>query len=154
MACLKFTNFVKKIIPVSLKFANDFVQKNHRHNKPVQGHKFSIAAYFDGKIVGVAISGRPIARNNDNGLTLEILRVCTDGTPHANSFLYGAVRRIAQAMGYLRVITYTLESESGSSLKAVNGIAQKVKGGGWNRTGRKRKNQLISLQNKLRWELI
>lgn len=143
----------KKIIPLTLKEANDFVARLHRHNKPVVGHKFSIGAKWENELVGVAIAGRPIARLNDDGLTLEVLRVCTDGTEHANSFLYGAVKRIAEQMGYERVITYTLESESGSSLRAVGAVSRKVKGGGWDRKNRPRENQKVSLQEKLCWTL-
>jgi len=142
-----------KTIPLNLKEANSFVARLHRHNKPVVGQKFSIGVELGGKLVGVAIAGRPIARLNDDGKTLEILRVCTDGTAHANSYLYGAVKRIAEQMGYERVITYTLQSESGSSLRAVGAVSRKVKGGGWNRKNRPRENQKVSLQEKLVWTL-
>ena len=59
-----------------------------RHNLPTVGGKFAVGAAVDGKLVGVAIAGRPVARRLDDGKTLEVLRVCTDGTPSANSFLY------------------------------------------------------------------
>ena len=71
------------------------------------------------RLCGVAIAGRPVARRLDDGLTIEILRVCTDGTYNACSVLYGACARAARAMGYRRVVTYTLESEPGTSLKAA-----------------------------------
>ena len=83
------------------------------------GGKFAVGAAVDGKLVGVAIAGRPVARRLDDGKTLEVLRVCTDGTPNANSFLYGRVKRIGQLMGYTKILTYTLEEESGASLRAV-----------------------------------
>jgi hypothetical protein len=106
-------------VPLHLRDANAFVGKHHRHNLPTVGGKFAVGATVDGKLVGVAIAGRPVARRLDDGKTLEVLRVCTDGTPNANSFLYGRVKRIALLLGYSKVITYTLEEESGASLRAV-----------------------------------
>src|SRR5438874_8847937 len=106
-------------VPLHLREANDFVGNYHRHSLPTVGCKFAVGAAVDGKLVGVAIAGRPVARKLDDGKTLEVLRVCTDGTLNANSFLYGRVRRIAALMGYATIITYTLQEESGASLKAV-----------------------------------
>jgi hypothetical protein len=142
--------------PVSLKQANEFISAYHRHNKPVAGHKFSIGLFDDkNKLVGVAICGRPVARMLDNGLTLEVLRVCTDGTTrNANSMLYSRVKKIAQVMGYKKVLTYTLTEESGASLKAVG--AQKdgiVKPREWSREKRKRETQNIYKKEKIRWIL-
>jgi hypothetical protein len=141
--------------PVSLKQANEFISAYHRHNKPVAGHKFSIGLFDDeNKLVGVAICGRPVARMADDGLTLEILRVCTDGTRNANSMLYARVKRIAQLMGYRKVLTYTLAEESGSSLRAVG--AQKdgiVKPREWSREKRKRVFQDVYKKGKIRWIL-
>src|SRR5256714_10988635 len=110
-------------VPLHLREANEFVAKYHRHNLPTVGGKFAVGAALDGKLVGVAIAGRPVARRLDDGRTLEVLRVCSDGTPNVNSFLYGRVARIARLMGYRKVITYTLEEESGASLRAVGGKA-------------------------------
>lgn len=108
------------IIPVTFRQACAFVQSLHRHNKPPRGHKFSIGVVdADGKLVGVAMAGRPIARHFDDGMTLEINRTCTDGTMNANSMLYGAVWKAAKAMGYQRCITYTQADETGASLRAV-----------------------------------
>ena len=82
-------------VPLHLRQANEFVAKFHRHNRPTVGCKFAVGAAVDGKLVGVAIAGRPVARRLDDGKTLEILRVATDGTPNACSFLYGLVKRFA-----------------------------------------------------------
>jgi hypothetical protein len=111
-----------KTIPLSLKAANEFVTTHHRHNKKTAGHKFSIGAMLDGELIGVAICGRPVARALDNGTTLEVLRVCIkDPAPrNACSYLYARCQKIWTAMGGEKIITYTLESEPGSSLKAVN----------------------------------
>lgn len=80
---------------IALADANDFVARLHRHHKPVVGHLFSLGAVLDGKLVGVAIVGRPVARMRDDGLTAEVTRLCTDGTDNACSFLYGAAARAA-----------------------------------------------------------
>lgn len=113
------------IVPCTFKTACDFVTKLHRHNKAPIGHKFSIGLENNGELIGVAMAGRPIARHFDNGLTLEVNRTCTDGTPNANSMLYGAVWRAAKAMGYKRCITYTQADESGASLHAVGWVRVK-----------------------------
>jgi hypothetical protein len=114
-----------QIRPITFKAACDFVKEHHRHNKPPQGHKFSISLWVEEAMVGVAMAGRPIARHFDDGLTLEINRTCTDGTRNANSMLYGAVWRAAKAMGYTRCITYTQCQESGDSLRAVGWVRVK-----------------------------
>lgn len=85
-------------IRIELDEANAFVAQHHRHHKPVVGHLFSIGAAKDGKIVGVVIVGRPVARMRDDGETAEVTRLCTDGTKNACSFLYGAAARAAFAL--------------------------------------------------------
>lgn len=108
------------IVPITFRQACAFVESLHRHNKPPRGHKFSIGVMdAEGRLVGVAMAGHPIARHFDDGLTLEINRTCTDGTMNANSMLYGAVWKAAKAMGYQRCITYTQADETGASLRAV-----------------------------------
>jgi hypothetical protein len=99
--------------------ANAFVAAHHRHHKPVTGHRFSLGLEVDGRLVGVAIAGRPVAREIDHTTTLEVTRLCTDGTKNACSALYSACRRAAKALGYKRIITYILASESGTSLRAA-----------------------------------
>jgi hypothetical protein len=105
-------------------------------------------------MIGVAIAGRPLARMLSK-LTLEILRVCVkEDNPGACSMLYARCKRIGQMMGYKKVITYTLESESGSSLKAIGAeVETKVEANEWSRKGRKREHQIIYEQTKLRWAL-
>lgn len=115
------------------------MDQHHRHHKPPQGHKFSIAVEHEGKVVGVCIVGRPVARMLQDGWTLEVTRLCTDGTKNACSMLYSAAWRAARAMGYCRVITYILESENGASLRAANWLEVGKRGGGtWNRKDRPR----------------
>ena len=123
------------IVPITLKKANEIVTQWHRHHKPSVGHKFSIALLQDEDYIGIAICGRPVARGSDDGLTLEVARLCTDGTPNACSKLYGACARVAKEMGYVKIQTYILQSEPGTSLKASGWIMEAVTAGGqWKRT--------------------
>ena len=102
------------ITPIDFAEANAFVATFHRHHKPMPGCKFCLAVSdADSKVRGVAMVGRPVARNSDDGWTLEVNRVCTDGARNACSMLYGAAWRAAKALGYRRLITYTLPSEGG-----------------------------------------
>lgn len=108
-------------LPVTLREACEFVQNFHRHNKAPQGGIFAIGAGDGQRMVGVAIVGRPVARNLDDSLTAEVTRVCVldDAPKGACSFLYGCCWRAAKAMGYVRIVTYTLQSESGASLRGA-----------------------------------
>lgn len=144
-----------RIIPVTLKEAKTFVALHHRHNKPPIGHKFSVGVEMDNVLVGVAIAGRPIARHFDDGLTLEITRTCTDGTTNANSMLYGAIWRVAKAMGYKKCITYTQNDETGASLRAVGWIRAKElpARSGWNCDSRHREAQGTEWTERVRWEI-
>lgn len=143
-------------VPVTVNEARAFVRRYHRHSLPPSGGRFAVGVSDGEKLVGVAIAGRPVARLVDDGLTLEITRVCTDGTRNACSFLYGRVVQIARLMGYKRVITYTLTKESGASLRAVGAKVSRVvrHTGGWNRRGREREERPIYYEEKLRWELM
>lgn len=129
-----------RIAPTNLAKANAYVALYHRHHGRTQGQKFSIAVKDeDGSVRGVAIVGRPVGRSVDDGMTLEVLRVCTDGTPNVCSMLYGASRRAAWAMGYDRIVTYTLEEEPGTSLRAAGWVLDGVTSGDtWARPGRSR----------------
>ena len=143
-----------RLVPVSLKAANTFVAEHHRHHKPVVGHKFSIGCALDGRLVGVAIVGRTVSRHLDNGLTLEVNRLCTTGEKNACSMLYAAAARAAKAMGYQKIITYTLDTEPGASLRAAGwkciGLA-----GGKRWTGKRCPAvDLCPPQMKLRYEKV
>lgn len=120
------------IRPIDLKSANQFVLEKHRHNGKVLVHRFSIAVYEGEILVGVAICGNPSARKLDNGDTIEVKRVCTDGTKNACSILYGRCARIAKEMGWKKIITYTLEREGGASLRASGWQVDAVNVGGKN----------------------
>lgn len=140
------------IAPCSFKEANEYVFTYHRHNKPCIGQKFCISVRDDyGIIHGVAICGRPVSRYLDNGLTLEINRCCTDGTRNACSMLYSACVRVAKAMGYKTVITYTLESEDGASLKASNFTFDGIAGGKMWTGKRSGRDNGVPQEMKKRW---
>lgn len=141
-----------ELTPITLTEANAFVERHHRHHRPVVGHKFSIAASSPEGVCGVVIVGRPVSRHLDNGWTLEVNRYCTDGTKNAPSFLYGAAWRAAKAMGYRRLITYTLPQEGGASLRAAGWKCIGERGGGnWNVPSRPRVDTDLR-QMKLCWE--
>lgn len=141
-----------ELTPISLAEANAFVTLHHRHHKPVPGAKFCIACADDTGVRGVVIVGRPMARPWDDGWTLEVNRLATDGAHNACSMLYGAAWRAAKAIGYRRLITYTLASESGSSLRATGWLLiGERKGRSWNCPSRPRVDT-HPLQDKLLWE--
>ena len=139
-----------KIKPITLKEANRFVAQYHRHHGETVGHKFSIGLFDGNALVGVAICGRPVSRILDDGLTCEVNRLCTNGARNACSMLYGASARVAKEMGYDRIITYILESESGTSLKASGWICE-GKSGGPHWTGCRNSGVDIPREYKKRW---
>ena len=139
-----------EIKPITFKAAKEFNSHHHRHNPDIQGCRFCLSCWEAGKLVGIAICGRPVSRCLDNGSTCEINRCCTDGTYNACSMLYGACCRVAKAMGYKLVITYTLLSEPGTSLKASSFIHDGIFGGiYW--TGERKRGQNIPAEMKNRW---
>lgn len=140
--------------PITYKEACVFIEKHHRHHLPPQGWKFGIAVNNGEKIVGVVTVGRPVARHFDDGWTLEVTRCCTDGTKNAASCLYGAAWRAVKAMGYKRLITYTLQSEPGTSLKAAGWKkVRQTRGGSWNCKSRPRVDKHPT-EPKILWETV
>ena len=142
---------VLKIRPIDFKSACNFVDLYHRHHKSPVGHKFSISVYNDDNLVGVAMVGRPVSRILDDGLTLEVNRLCTDGTKNACSMLYSSAWRAAKAMGYTRIITYTLCSEPGTSLRAAGWVCQGLAGGERWTGKRSGKEPDYPKEKKIRW---
>jgi len=151
------------LCPMTLTAACRFVEEHHRHNRPPRLALFAVGCLCGDQVVAVAIVGRPVARRLEDGRTCEILRLCSDGTSNACSLLYGACRRAAQALGYGRVITYTLASEPGTSLKASGWqrVAELPAAPGWHRPSRPRLD--VDLfgnrlrpdgQAKVRWEVL
>ena len=143
-----------RLRPISLRDANEYVRQHHRHHKPVAGHKFSIGCEADGELVGVIITGRPVSRYLDDGWTLEVNRLCTTGERNACSILYAASARAAKAMGYRKIITYTLDSENGSSLRAAGWNCAGLAGGKCWTGSRKPTSALYPAQMKLRYEKL
>jgi len=126
--------------PITRDVAFAFIADQHRHHGVPVGHMWSQAVHCDsGVLRGVAVSGRPVARALDDGLTVEVTRLCTDGSPNACSMLYGAARRAAVAKGFRRGLTYILASEDGASLRAAGyRLLWTVKGRSWDTPSRPR----------------
>lgn len=139
--------------PISIRDARKAVTAWHRHLPPPQGARFAIAAYVDDQLVGVAMVGNPNARMQMDGRTAEVIRVATDGTRNACSFLYARAKRAAQALGFTRVITKTLPGESGASLRAVGAKrTHTTRRQSWDRPSRRRQTS-VEPQPKIAWEL-
>ena len=146
-----------KIIPLTLKTANHFVEAHHRHHGRTVGMRFAVGLMHDGMLVGVAVVGRPVARALDDGFTAEVTRLCvTDCAPKgACSKLYSSCQRAWFAMGGQRLVTYTLAAESGASLRGAGwALAATVEGGQWSCQSRPRRKKTIYDQEKLRWEVL
>lgn len=142
-----------KIIPMTLREANAFVAARHRHHKPARGCISCVGVAESGLVRGVAIVGRPLARTLQDGFTAEVTRCCTDGTRNAPSMLYRALWRAVSALGYRRLITYTLPQEGGASLRGAGfRLIGAAGGGSWSRDSRPRVDTHPT-QEKLRWEL-
>jgi len=142
-----------EIVPIDLSEAKAFIDQHHRHHIPPVGHKFSLGLSDGEKIVGVATVGRPVSRRLDDGWTLEVNRLCTDGTKNACSKLYSAAWRVARNLGYKKMITYILDTESGASLYASGWrLVGKAGGGVWDCPSRPRVNKHPT-QPKLKFEV-
>lgn len=140
--------------PISLRAANAYVERFHRHHKASRGHRFSVCVLDEmGDVLGVAIVGRPVARGFNSDLVAEVTRVCTEGARNACSMLYGAARRACKGMGFEKVITYTLASEDGASLRAAGFIpVARVLGRSWACQSRPRADKHPT-EDKIRWEI-
>jgi hypothetical protein len=145
-----------RLVPISFADACGFVSMWHRHHRPPVGCKFAVGVAREGVLVGVAIVGRPVARLADDGQTLEVTRTATDGTPNANSMLYGAARRAAWALGYRRLITYTQGGEPGTTLRAAGWrvIAERPATSGWDRPSRPRVDRGTDGIPRTLWEAL
>jgi hypothetical protein len=139
--------------PLTLREARRFVLVHHRHHQPPQGGLFAIGVSDETqRVCGVVIVGRPVARYCADGWTAEVTRCCVVDAPHACSLLYAAAWRAARAMGYRRLITYTLARESGTSLRAAGyRVIHATAGGSWSRLGRPRVDT-HPLEQKTLWE--
>lgn len=137
--------------PMTQRQASEFVALHHRNHKPARGDVFRIAAEVNGEIVGVVQVGRPVARGLQDGTTVEVLRLCTVGVPNTCSFLLARAAQAARALGYKRIYTYILDTETGASLKAsgwkLDGVTA---GGSWDTPSRPRSDS-APLCPKQRW---
>lgn len=144
-----------RIVPVSFADACGFITMWHRHHAPPQGCKYCQGVADEADVLrGVAITGRPVSRMFDNGLTLEVTRSATDGTRNANSMLYAAAWQAAKALGYRRLVTYTQRGETGSSLKAAGWrvIAERPARTGWDTPSRPREATGAEGIPRMLWE--
>lgn len=146
-----------QIAPLTLAEGAAWIQQVHRHHAPPQGHKWTIGAFRGLNLIGVACIGRPVARRINQLTIVEVTRVATDGSPDACSALYGAAARSAQAMGYFAILTYTLASEPGTSLRAAGWWPEKATtqpGQAWGVKSRPRDNTVKGVGipgEKIRW---
>lgn len=141
-----------EVVPVFRDDAMAFVAQHHRHHGRPPGYIFAIGAAEAGQIVGVAMVGRPVSRMLQDGFTAEVTRVCTLGGRNVCSLLYGAAWRAARALGYRRLVTYTLPTEGGASLRGAGWTCIGTAGGGsWSSASRPRVDKHPT-QEKLRWE--
>ena len=150
-----------ELVPTTLEEAKLFVEHHHRHHRPPLSGLFAVACASEGDVVGVAIVGRPVARELQDGFTAEVTRVCTIDAPesrHAASKLYAACWRASRALGYRRLITYTLSSENGASLRGAGWrVVGELKGRSWDMPGRPRVDwhpTLVTEQGRVRWEAL
>ena len=143
-----------RVVPVRRADAFAFVLAHHRHHRPPVGCVFTLGVADDDVLVGVAVVGRPVARHYDDGMTLEVNRTATDGTKNANSMLYGAAWRATRALGYDRLITYTQEGESGSTLRAAGWrvVAHRPPRKGWSVPSRPRDDHGVDKIPRTLWE--
>lgn len=142
------------VTPCTLREARAFVSAVHRHHRAPQGGLFAVGVQEAGVVRGVAIVGRPVSRHFDDGFTAEVTRVATDGVRNGCSMLYGACWRAARALGWRKLITYTLAEEGGASLRAAGWrVVGETSGGTWSRPSRPRVDT-HPLQAKLRWEAV
>lgn len=141
-----------ELVPITLRAAHIFVDDVHRHHKRSQGGLFAVGCSDGEHVVGVAVIARPVARQYQDGWTAEVRRVATNGTHNACSMLYGAAWRACRALGYRRLVTYTLQDETGASLRGAGWkLVAECGGGSWSRKSRPRVDD-HPLQRKLRWE--
>lgn len=140
------------IVPVSITDAQEWVHRHHRHHDPPESGLFALAVAIGDEIKGVAIVGRPVARALQDGWTAEVTRVAVvEGVPNGCSMLYAAAWRAARALGWRKLITYTLVSEPGTSLKAAGWkVVGQVKGRSWDTPSRPRIDK-APLDDKTRW---
>lgn len=146
-----------QLAEISRKEARAFILDHHRHNPPPAGDRWRHAVYNGRELVAVAMIGRPVARMIDHTKVVEVNRLCVDHgldqelTWKACSMLYGAAADEAKARGFEKIITYTLETERGMSLRYARWKKDGMtRGGTWNRPSRARQDKSPTCR-KIRW---
>ena len=144
-----------RVVPCSNERAKEYVTAEHRHHGASVQARFSLAAIDEGgNVRGVVMVGRPVARMLDDGWTLEVNRLATDGAPNACSLLYGAARRVAKEMGYAKLVTYIREDEPGTSLRASGWVSEgPIRARSWNMPGRPRTDK-TEIVRRTRWSVM
>lgn len=145
-----------RLVPMHRDPAFAYIRRVHRHHPAPQGYKFAIAVSDeDGAVHGVAVAGRPVAKALQDGHTIEVTRVATDGTANACSMLYGACWRAARALGYTRAVTYIQAGETGASLRASGWrlVAELDARSGWDTPSRPRDAAETDGVGRQRWEV-
>lgn len=145
-----------RIVPMRRDPAYAVIAAWHRHHKPPTGYQFALGCALGDRVVGVAVAGRPVSKEFDDGVTIEVTRVATDGTQNANSMLYGACWRAARALGYSRALTYTEDGESGASLRAAGWLhaATRPARAGWDTRSRPRSDDGYRSVDRLLWVIL
>jgi len=140
--------------PMPIKEARKFVGEEHRHNPVIHAARWAVVAYLGQQLVGVVMVGNVVARMLRHPRRAEVVRLATDGTPNACSYLYGVACRTSRAMGIWSLKTYTLASESGASLRAVHAKNEgQVSAESWDRPSRARSDK-HTIAPRIRWELL
>jgi len=143
-----------RAVPLTRAQVAEYITRLHRHHGPRVGDKYRVGCELGGRLVGVVQVGNPVARALCDGKTLEVSRLCADGTPEVCSFLYSAAARVAREMGYSKIITYILDSETGVSLKAAGWHKEAdIKGHNWDAPSRPRKTTAPTC-DKQRWARV
>jgi hypothetical protein len=145
--------------PVEQRVAKSFVRDHHRHCPPPAGWRFGTGVRNGpglDSLIGVAMVGRPVGRF-DPSKVLEVNRVCIreDVSPglvwNACSMVYGWAARQAKKRGFQKIVTYTLESEDGTSLRAAGWVPEfRTRGGTRSCKSRPRVDK-TSTEPKVRW---
>lgn len=145
------------VIPTTRDETTAFIRRLHRHHQPPQGYLFAVAVATEAGDADRAVTaGRPSARALQDGWTFEVTRSCADGTPNANSALYGAAWRAGRALGYRRGLTYTQVGETGASLRAAGWrpAAELPPRSGWDTPSRRRDDTTHPTEvGRTRWEI-
>lgn len=152
-------DFNPELKPIEFREAAAFVDKYHEHNEAPRGWKFGRGIWNGPQLIGVVTVGRPVARAIDASTTLEVNRVCVSRRVpgplrwNACSMAYGWAAREAEKKGFRKIITYTLESEPGTALRAAGWIPEhktRRRPKGWNCKSRPRK-ETTPTEAKIRW---